>query len=271
MKQNDLERACAAARRGPEGAPELFRQLRESTVYFLMPYHPELGDQLKVGPGGAIAYVMWTSPDGLIVPVFTRAERAWKALENVGLKAETVVAAELRGEYLWNVIASEEGGQQAGVVINPASGPEEIFLPHDTVKELADGTILKPVAPRAGVEGRARPVKPADYPAEFLEPLWRFLRGRREVRAAWLLREVGAPDPCKVSHVFGLWLECDPEAATRLEQEFTVVAKLACPQGDEFGVMMLSPKDAATAQFMRKHPPFYAAGDLEPPGSDALN
>ena len=256
---NELERAFAVAMRGAEGRPELFRQLRESMLTFLMPYHPEMEGIVELGNGDTMTFSVWQSPKGQFIPVFTSLERATRAIEATGAPDHRYAVAEMKGEWLFHAIS----GQKERVVINPACGTGEMYLDGNAVKMLADGSILKPMAPRAEERGALVVVEAADYPTDFIQPLFQFLRGRSEVRAAWIFREETPADAEKPTYVFGL---LGPEITEELTQDFGIVATGACPPNAGYGLMSLSPDDPAEAAAMAKFPPFYAAPDYRAPG-----
>jgi hypothetical protein len=97
---------------------------------------------------------------------------------------------------------------------------------------------------------------PADYPTDFLQPLFEFLRSRPEVQAAWVFEEPQEDAAAGRHFVFAL-LALD--ADEQLEQDFVVVAQNARPKGTQFGVMMLDPRDPVQSGIIRKCLPFYAA------------
>lgn len=255
---NDLEQAYLSGLRGPEGRPDLFRQLRESILAFLMPYHPELEEMMELEGGDALSFIVWEGPKGSFVPIFTSMERAEQAVKQVGAEDTQQSLAEMPGEMLFKVLTT----QQRGVVINPACGMGEMFLDLNAVKMLADGSILKPIATGAKQGGGVKIVDPADYPTDFIQPLFRFLRGRAEVKAAWLLQRDPAPDPAKPFYIFGLLATGDAE---QLEQDFAVVAQSSRLHGADFGVILLDVKIPKMAAVMAKFPPVYAAPDFCPP------
>lgn len=77
-------------------------------------------------------------------------------------------------------------------MLNPACGTGEFYLDLAAVRLLADGSILKPIQPAGGppVNRRMTIVKPENYPTDFLQPLFQFLRGGPEALAGWLLPSI---------------------------------------------------------------------------------
>jgi hypothetical protein len=161
---NELERAYAAALRGPEGRPEFFRQLRESTLAFLMPYQPEMESMVGFQNGDTMTVSVWENPQGSFIPTFTSMERAEQALETIGAPDNAFSLAEMKGKSLWQALVSHKHW----VVINPACGLGEMRLGLNAVKLLADGSSLKPIPPGPTEHGQATIVEPADSPTDFI-------------------------------------------------------------------------------------------------------
>lgn len=256
---NDLERAYAASVRGPEGNPELFRLLRESKLIFLLPYHPEMEGTFSLGNGDAVPkFSLWKSSDGIHIPIFTSKERANEAFKRMRSRDKEYAIAEMKGQELFHLISC----QPYAIVINPACKIAATYMDMNAVKKLADGSILKPVEDGATHEGTVNIVEPADYPTDFLQPLFRFLRERPQVKAAWLFRHFTPADPTRTYYVFALRVIGDAE---KVKQDFAVVAHAACPEKTDYGVMIIDPKDQALARVTSTHPAFYAAPDYKSP------
>ena len=259
--QNELERLLSDPRQGPESHPTLFRLLRESTLVFLMPYHPEIMGtmSLKSGDQGP-KFVVWKGSEGPRIPIFSSIERANEACKKIGARDKQYALAEMNGQQLFALLSS----QKYPIMINPACGPATTYLDNNAIKMLADGSILEPVQKRGPQkEGKVVIVDPADYPTDLLQPLFFFLRNRKEVKAAWLFREADLPEESKTSYVFVLKVVGDAE---KVKQDFGVVATGAAPPNIEFGVTTLDPKNGPLVAITSKATPFYAAPDFKAPG-----
>jgi hypothetical protein len=257
--RNDLECILAARNFGPQLYPELFRLLRESTLVFLLPYHPELkGSTITVGRGDRLPkFVVWESAsEGRRIPVFSSPNCANEACKRVGARDGQYALAEMQGKELFALLAC----QQNPIVINPACGTNATFLDINAVKKLADGSILTPEEGDRKL-GTVQIVDPADYPTGFLQPLFGFLRERPQVKAAWLFREVSRPG-APASYVFVLKTTGDSSA---VERDFRVVANSACPEDAEYGVTLFDPNNAQLVQATSRFTPFYAAPDYPAP------
>ena len=261
---NDLERALAGAMRGPQGYPELFRQLRESELTFLMPYHPEMEGVMELQNGDEFNLTFWKNGEEQVIPLFTSGERAQQALESIGEKDRPCCIAEMEGETLFRILQN----YKTKVVINPALNPGGLHLDANAVRMLADGSILHPITGREQAHGRVKIMDPADYPTDFIQPLFEFLRQRKEVQAAWIFETPPhEKETAECHYVFGL-LAVDAEE--QLEQDFVVVAQNARPKGVQFGVVMLDPRDGPQAGIIAKCLPFYASPGFRPGGAPVL-
>ena len=258
---NDLERAYAAMR-GPEHYPNLFRLLRESTLVFLIPYHPEMEGMMGLGNGDPLPpFVVWKNPkDGECIPLFTSIERAEMACKKIGASDTQYNLCEMKGAELFHLISC----QPHHIIINPATDYGEFFLDNNGVKKLADGSILKPMddIPQQ-IQGRMQIVEPADYPTDLLQPLFQFLRGRKEVRAAWLFKHAQPPDPNRPYYAFALKVTGDFRA---VQQDFTIVLiNLSEKENMDFGTLQVDDSNPELIKVTEKFPAFYAAPDYKAP------
>jgi hypothetical protein len=258
---NDLERAYVVALRGPEGHPELFRQLRESILTFLMPYHPEMDGVIGVGNGDQVHFTIWQNKNGPQIPIFTSLECATDALKTIGAKENAYCVAEMLGKELFHLISTQE----VPIVINPASGMGEFYMDLRGVKMLYDGSILKangnsPPEPRW--HGKMKIVDPADYPTDLLQPVFRFLKMRPEARAAWLFRKVIEDTPGRRYYIFAVKLTGNEE---QFKDDFSIVIRESNNEKNDFGTLIFDGTFPAMEKAALKHPPFYAAPDYKTP------
>lgn len=257
---NELDRLLAARDFGPQHYPEVFRLLRDSLLVFLLPYHPELaGTSDTVRNGDMLPpFLIWQSTgSGPKIPIFTSPRRAHEACRAVGQEDRTYAMAEMLGRDLFDLLAF----QPEDIAINPACEGSTLFLDSTAVKKLADGSILDPEGGESK-EGIVSIVDPADYPTDFLQPLFCFLRERRQVQAVWLLQEETEPN-APISYVFVLKVTSEAQA---LERDFRVVARSACPQNVDYGVTLFDPENKGLVELTEAFTPFYAAPDFRAPG-----
>jgi hypothetical protein len=257
---NALDRMLGAKDFGPQYFPELFRLLRDSPLIFLMPYHPELVDtEHSLQEGNAMPqFALWSSQDrGRTIPVFTSVACANAGCKTVGAPDNTYVFAEMVGKDLFDLLRR----LPEAVAINPACPTSVLHLDGAALTKLADGSILQP-EPGEVKQSTANIMDPADYPTDFLQPLFCFLRTRPQVQAAWILRETEQPG-APVSYVFVLQLEGE---APEVERDFRLVARAACPKDAEYGLTLLDRKNKSMMRMAKGSQPFYAAPGYRPPG-----
>jgi hypothetical protein len=251
--QNELERLLAARDFGPHCYPTVFRLLRESRLVFLLPCHPELtGTQDTVGPGEPLPrFPIWESPEtGRRIPIFSSAQRAKEGCKAAGAPDGTYALAEMSGRELFDLLAC----QPEPIALNPGCDTHVLFFSTSTARELASETRVEPVKSKRK-QATASIVDPADYPTDFLQPLFRFLCGRPEAQAAWLLREDtkrGAP----VSYVFVLKVRGE---AQELEADFRMVAGAACPKDVKYALAPFDPNNEELVKLTAQFTPFFAA------------
>lgn len=251
--QNELERLLAARDFGPHCYPAVFRLLRESRLVFLLPCHPELtGTEDTVGPGELVPrFPIWESPEtGRRIPIFSSAQRAKEGCKAAGAPDGTYALAEMSGRELFDLLAC----QPEPIALNPGCDIHVLFFSASTARELASKTRIGRVKGKRK-QANATIVDPADYPTDFLEPLFRFLCERPEAQAAWLLREDTQPG-APVSYVFVLKVTGD---AQELETDFRMVAGAACPKDVKYGLAQFDPNNEGLVKLTAQFTPFFAA------------
>jgi hypothetical protein len=258
---NDLERAYQTAAKWAPASRELFRQMRESTLVFLMPYHPEMDGELQVGNGSVMTFDVWNNGQEECIPIFTsqaRAEQALKVTKRWDLPHAT---GEMRGQELFHCLTGQK--EDYKVVINPGCMPGGMVLDQDRVRELWDGSVFKALPPVTKVRRAAEIVDAADYPTDFIQPLFEFLRSKPLAQAAWLFRQSPPPKTGVTSYIIGLLTT--GETGSELEQDLMVVGESVCPPDCSFGVTILDLKKPSVAQVAATFPPCYAAPGFSKP------
>jgi SseB protein C-terminal domain/SseB protein N-terminal domain len=255
---NDVERLLTRKDFGPQHHPQFFRLLRESELCFLIPYHPEMQGDMQLRNGDALPpFVIWQSPtDGRRIPIFSSVERAEEACKKTGARDNQYSLCEMLGVQLFDLLRLTE----EGVALNPACTMPAMFFDTNAIKKLADGSILAPEAEESK-QGTVTIVEPADYPTDFLQPIFRFLRERPEAEAAWLFREQ-TPPGARTSYVFVLKVRGDAAAVLN---DFKVVATGACAKDVDYGVCLLDGQFPELEQVTFTRTPFYAAPGYKAP------
>jgi len=258
---NDLERAYVSIR-GPESYPAVLRLLLDSNLIFLIPYHPEFEDAtIKLKEGDLLPkFVIWKSSgkEGNRIPIFTSVERANDSCKKMKIRDGTYHLMEMRGQELFNILTL----QPTPVVINPMSDFSSMFMGLHEIKGLADGSIFRPKTDGVQRKAIATVVPPADYPTDFIQPLFRFLRDRSEIKAVWLLRQTKGEATKEFVYVFLLKAVGDTK---RVQEDFFAAARIACPKNVAFNMTFLDETNASIVKMISTHTPFYAAPDYKTP------
>ena len=248
----NLERILVARDFGPHYYPDLFRMLRELELVFLLPYHPEmLGETVTLKNGDQLPqFAVWDSSDqGRRVPIFSSPRLANDACKAIGAEPHEFALASMPGEGLFQLLAC----QPDAIVLNPACHTNAVFLDLASVRRLGDGSIFRSELGERQ-QSRVEPLDPADYPTNFVQELFSFLKQRPRVRATWIFRTV-PEEGAAFEYVFvldaeGDWLE--------VEREFRVVASAACAKDSQYGVAPLDPANKALVTLTAQTTPFFA-------------
>jgi hypothetical protein len=250
---NDIERILDSKRFGPQDYPALFRLLLESDLVFLIPIWtaaPHLihwGEHDGRPPFGRIRRREQGKTEER-TPIFSSTDAARRACRASGLWKQFTLC-QMNGQKLFEWLAQEDGM----FVVNPSSTRNELHMDLAAVRKLADGSLLTQ-RPREHVEGTLKLLDPAEYPTDFMQAIFEFLRKNSSVQAAWIFKYLdGAGNLC---YVFILDAPSNPK---EVEDEFSLIARLACPKGAEWGVRFLDRNDSEMARIPQEFAPFYRA------------
>jgi hypothetical protein len=221
-----------------------------------MPHHPENVGETVITNHDRIPLVKVQGPDGKVfVPVYTKARHAHHAMKSMNQRFDIL---EMLGKELFDVLANHN----VKVAINVRSGIGQIMMNENSVRKIADGSILETGRNSPTQNGAVQALEPADYPTNLVQPLFQFLRGRTEVRAAWIFRQV-TPDPsAPPCYVIGLLM---PQESDAVKQDVAIICKTSCPPPSSFGVTTLNPQEPVMAAVLKQFQPFYAAPDFQWP------
>ena len=255
---NDLERAFRAAYRSESAMPEFYRRLRESELWFLMPYHPELElGMMKIEPGTEMAFESFMMKTGMEVPVFTSEEQLRYALRVRKESARSYAVAKLPGATLFQILA----GQPLPVVMNPHSEMGEAVFETEAVKNLGDGSILKPLK-NAGEQGNDEGgysaqltiLDVADRPTKLVQPVFEYIGQHDIFRAAWVFGN-GLPETWdRRSYHLAFWMERRDE---EIEQGLGVVLMAVQNADLKCEVVVMGTEEKERHEWTRHVPPFF--------------
>ncbi len=248
---NDIERLLENPGFGKHNYPELYRLLRESPLFFLLPR--QRGTDT----------VEWKQPDTIIpefvplgnhmtgqhIPIFTSKAAARSACRQLGAP-NGFTYFHTTGRNLFELLSR----QLLPIAINPVSGTNPLGFSLEDVKGLANGSALE-MRDTSDVQGTLQLVHPNDYAMDLVRALLIFFRKTPAIRAVWLMKDVGVADKenCQV-----YILDVDgPEETIR--QDFTLIIEMLCPKNITWGVQFIDSTDSARPQISDDFPPIYAA------------
>ncbi len=256
---NDLDRAITAAIRSKAMMPDLFRTLIADELWFLVPYHPELdGGIIELKPGMPLPFVQLADSKGTVVPIFSSEERVDEGLGKGNVTPGTYAPAAMPAVQLLGIVG--RAGLRA--VLNKSCKTGEIILPPELLRDLADGTALRPhpmESEETVHQGELKQVDPADYPTELVQRLFEAMRRHTHFRAAWIFT---FPDdgkrPAEPPH-YQVLVHMDPRDDTVLH-DLSLVARTRSDSLENVDLGLLDEKDQAYIEDLRRRvQPFYVA------------
>jgi SseB protein C-terminal domain/SseB protein N-terminal domain len=258
---NDLERAYRDAHLGVEETVEYLRQLRESVLIFLAPYHPEIEGTHQIGSDGTMVLTSWTIAGEEVIPIFTSPERAEEGLHATGQGNRMHCLGEMMGKSLLDCVLRQNGRFRA--VVNPACACGLRFMDAKMLQSIVDGSALELPSPGELAMNGLVISLPAHQPSQLKEPLAKFFAGLPAVKAAWLFYEENPTKPFEQVYVAGLMVAGDD--ADEIRGETALALAGACSAGWDSRVLLMDPQDPGYNDIMHGVPPFYQAADFQPP------
>ena len=255
---NELDQAIVAAIRSQAHMPDLFRQLTQGDIWFLVPYHPELaGESMELKPNDPLPFVQLQDAAGALVPVFSSAERADEGMEKGGVPPMQFLPAAMPALDLLGILG--RAGLRA--TLNRSCSTGQLTLPPELLHDLADGSALHghPIADSGPREqGTVQILDPADYPTDIVQRLFESLRKYPQFRAAWIF---GLPEERRAAEgrryqVLVLMKPRDEVAYN----DFRLVAATKRAEEEDIALGLLDEDDeAAVANLYARAQPFFRA------------
>lgn len=257
---NDLDRAIVAAIRSQAAMPDLFRQLIVGELWFLVRYHPEIeGEMLELKVGMPLPFVQLQDAKGPVVPLFSSEARLTEGLEKGNVAPRTYSAGAMDAQQVLTIL----GGAGLRAVLNKSCATGEITLPPELMRDLGDGTALKP-HPLANDESRTGTllhIDPADFPTALVQRLFELFRRHREFRAAWIFGVPGGEKLPTGGRHYQVLVLMDPRDDA-VFHDLRLVAGTAPNNVDIVELGLLDETDGAYVRSMFKRAqPFYVAVD----------
>jgi SseB protein N-terminal domain/SseB protein C-terminal domain len=265
VPSNDLDRALAALRRSTAATPEFYRQLATGDLWFLIRYHPELeNEDMQLQSGSPLPFVVLQDEAGEVVPVFSSEERVEEGLENGKVPPRTYLAGSMPARQVLEIL----GATGLRAIVNKSCATGSVVIPPDLMRDLANGTALKPSSiNRPSVERSLTRLDPADYPTNLIQPLFEHLRRHTNFRAAWVFGPPKDAGTTEGKPVYQLAILMEPHDEA-LFHDFNLVIQAAKGKAYEVELALLDETDAEeVANLFRQAQPFYVAADYGRPAA----
>lgn len=131
---NELEIALLRAAKDPNSRPEFYRALLEADLFFVTPNPPAEEGGRMIPEGEKIAFITWSGPDGLFVPIFSSLPLLQNAIKNSG---KDYGYNKLNGKAAFETFAQSPNE----MLLNPGYVCGKHFLPKE-ILSIADGSIF---------------------------------------------------------------------------------------------------------------------------------
>lgn len=242
--------------------PDFFRELTKGELWFLMRYHPEIeGEWMQLKNGSPLPFAMLEDGQGVVVPLFSSEERLDEGLERGHVPPRKYSAGTMPAVEILEIL----GKAELRAVINKSCATGEVTILPNLMRDLADGTALKPQPTGPPARARLKKLDPANYPTDLIQPVFEFMRLHRNFRAAWVLGFADTePQPAN-GRGYHLMFLMDP----RDEQVFhdlNLIVQAARAKTDDVQLGQLDETDPNyIAKVFREATPFYIAADYRPP------
>ena len=259
---NDLDRAIIAVTRSRAAMPDFCRELIKGELWFPMRRHPELeGEVLELKEGSPLPFVILADAQGAVVPIFSSEARVDEGLKKGRAPARAYTAAAMPALQMLEIL----GKAELRAVINKSCATGELIIPPNLMRDLADGTALKPLAADKEEQRTFQKLDPADYPTDVVQAAFEVMRRHRNFRAAWVFGFASGQREPGHGQSYQLAVLMDPPDDV-VFHDLNLVVHAARGKTDDLQLGLLDETDAAAiAMAFREAQPFYVAQDYHPP------
>lgn len=261
---NELDQAIIAMRRSAAHAPELYRQLIQGELFFLLPYHPEMeiGARMPIQNGSPLPFCVQTETSGReIVPIFSSEARLEESLRTGNAPPNRFLCGAMPAVQVLELI----GKCDLWTVINRGCATGELSLPPDLLCDLADGSVFAPMAASETKHAAVTVLDPADYPTDLIQRAFEFIRQQRAFRAAWVFLLPPTANVTAGPPTYQLLFLMSPQNQT-LFHDLNLALHCAPPQGLAFEIGMVDETDKVQVMTLfAKAQPFYITQDFVRP------
>jgi hypothetical protein len=268
---NELDRALMAVQRSDAAWPDVYRQLIEGELWFLVKYHPEIeGEVLELKNGSPLPFALLADKEGAVVPLFSSEARLEEGLKKGRVPARTFSAGSMPAQQVLAIL----GQTKLRAVINKSCGTGQIIIPPDLMRDLASGKALAPLplGQERHKKGVLKIINPADYPTDLIQPVFEFMRRHAGFRVAWIFDSSKVVDKPVAGRCYQFLFVMQPRDEV-IFHDLNMTIQAARAAADEVGLGLLDETDENyIAKLFRQAPPFFKAPDYRPPNqSDNTN
>jgi hypothetical protein len=269
IPMNDLDKAIMAFMRSKSALPEVLRCIREGDLYLLVPFHPEVANEtMELKNGMPMPFARIQTKHGVAVVAFSSEARVEEGLKKGNVPPHTYMAAMMPALQALEIV----GKMNLNLTVNKSCATGELTLPPKALRDMADGTALKPagIDPAKTEQLRLDIVNPADYPTDLLQPVFELLRKHKHFRAAWIFTRTFEGQPAPAHKPYYILVLMEPRDAV-IFHDFNLVAQSA--KGKHEVNVSLTQADGPEyiASLFRQVRPFYVAADYQPPAAGTNN
>lgn len=255
---NDLDRAIFALSKSQSELPEVFRRLTQGHLCALVPYHPEIVDEvMEIENGSPFNFVMTQDEEGDAVLLYSSEVRAEEAMQAGDVPPNTYATARMAAREMLEIL----GAMNLRALLNRGCATGCFTMPPDMMRDLASGMALRPMP----LDGKAdeqtlKLIDPADYPTDLIQPLFESLRRHAQFRAVWVFRREEPAAGGGAHYQFLVLMDPRDEA---IVHDFNLVLVSACKAPDAVSFGLLDENDHAyTRWLLEQAQPFYRVVDF---------
>jgi hypothetical protein len=256
---NELDQAILALQRSRAAFPDLCRCVGQGELFLLIRYQPDLVDAaVELKNGAPFPFARIQTDRGESVLAYTSVERAQEGLAKGQVPDMQFVIGSMPARQALEVI----GKMNFSMTLNQGCATGQVVLPPDLLRDLADGTALKPLPPSGQVENiTLKIMDPANYPTGVVQDAFELFRRHAAFRAAWIFTRSDTPE------AYYMIVVMQPRDAA-LFHDFNLVAAAAAGKQHPVHAQLADENDAGQiAVLFNAGRPFYQAVDYpSPPG-----
>jgi hypothetical protein len=261
---NDLDRAIFALQRSTAATPEFYRQIAQGDLWFLVRYHPEIeGEKIELKNAAPMPFIQFQVEQGAAVALFSSSARVDECMDKAKIPSHRYSTGSMPARQMLEIL----GKSELPAVVNQGCASGSVTIPPNLMRDLADGSALKPIVPKGTMHASLTILNPADYPTHLIQPLFELMRRHAQFRAGWVCAFPPAADqPARPPHYQFLILMDPRDERLFHDLNMTLAAAERDQAGPNSGLGLVDETDADyIAGLFRQVPAFFTAADYRRP------